>query len=61
MNTLYGITGIAVKAIETCENDMDEVNSFLAEYDGNIINIQPVPMLYGWTRFVITYKAREDT
>lgn len=57
MNNMLHITGIQVKAIEVNKNDVSEVNEFLAEYDGNIIDIQIIPMMYGISRFVITYKA----
>lgn len=60
MMLMYGITGIQVKAIETDHNDMTEVNRFLDEYDGNIIEIQTIPLLYGKARFVIVYKAKGD-
>ena len=59
MNNVFGITGIRVKAIEVDKNDLTKVNDFLEEYDGNIIDIQVIPMLYGVSRFVITYKAIE--
>ena len=60
MKNLYGITDIAVRAIRTEMTDMSPVNSFLEEYDGNIIDIQALPMLYGVTEFIITYKAKEN-
>ena len=58
-NTLFGFTGIQVKAIEVEKNDLTEVNDFLDEYNGNIIDIQVIGMLYGRSRFIITYKAFE--
>lgn len=57
MNNMLNIKGIQVKAIEVNKNDVSEVNEFLVEYDGNIIDIQIIPMMYGISRFVITYKA----
>lgn len=60
MNSIYGITGIQVEAIDVQGTDMTEVNLFLEEYDGNIISIQPNQMLYGVTRYIIVYKAKED-
>lgn len=59
MNNVFGITGIRVKAIEVEKNDLTKVNDFLGEYDGNIIDIQVIPMFQGFSRFVITYKAIE--
>ena len=55
MKSMFGITGIKVRAIEAGE-DMSEVNDFLKEHDGNIIDIQNSPMLYGVTKFIIIYK-----
>ena len=60
MNNVFGITGIRVKAIEVNKNNVAEVNEFLDEYDGNIIDVQIIPMLQGVSRFVIVYKAVED-
>lgn len=57
MNSMYGILGIQTKAIEVNQNDLTEVNEFLSEYDGNIINIQFIPMFQGFSRCIITYKA----
>ena len=57
---VYGITGIQVKAIEVNQNDLTEVNDFLLEYDGNIIDIQFIPMFHGVSRCIITYKVFED-
>lgn len=59
MNNVFGITGIRVNAIEVNQNDVTKVNDFLDEYDGNIIDIQIIPMFQGFSRFVITYKAIE--
>ena len=59
MNSMYGITGIQTKAILVDKNDLTEVNEFLDEYDGNIINIQFIPMFQGLSRCIITYKARD--
>ena len=60
MNNMYGITGIKVKIIEVNSRETKELDDFLAEYDGNIIDIQTVGMLYGVCKFIITYKAVED-
>lgn len=59
MNNVFGITGIRVKAIEVNKNDVKEVNEFLDEYDGYIIDVQIIPMFQGMSRFVIVYKAVE--
>ena len=59
MKNMFGYTGIHVKAIEVDKNDVTEVNEFLEEYDGNIIDIQIIPMFQGVSRFVIVYKAIE--
>ena len=59
MNNMYGITRIQTKAILVNMNDLSEVNGFLREYDGNIINIQFIPMLQGFSRCIIIYKAMD--
>lgn len=59
MTTFYGITGIQMKVIDVHGTDAMDVNLFLEEYDGNIIAIQTEQMLYGVTRYVIIYKAKE--
>lgn len=62
-NNIYGITGIRVKIISVinCVNllntlGMEKVNDFLAEYDGNIIDIQAMPVTDEVVKFIITYK-----
>ena len=60
MNNVFGITGIRVKAIEVNKNDVTEVNEFLNEYDGNIIDVQIIPMFQGVSRFVIVYKLENN-
>lgn len=59
MNNIYGITNIRVKAIEVEKNDLTKVNQFLKEHDGNIIDIQIIPMFQGFSRFIITYHEFE--
>lgn len=59
MTNLRGITGIRTKIIEVEGVNTDELNNFLEEYDGYIIDIQTVGMLYGWCKFIIIYKAVE--
>ena len=59
MGNIYGVTGVRVKAIEAPHEDLTEVNDFLDEYDGNIIDIQTSPMAYGVTKYIIVYKAIE--
>jgi hypothetical protein len=59
MNSLFGITGIQVRIIEVTHDHTEELNAFLEEYDGDIISIQPVGMMYGVCKFIITYKAIE--
>lgn len=62
MKNIYGLTGIRVKVICQPMNDLTakEVNRFLEEYDGNIIDIQVQPPMYDCDRYIITYKAVED-
>ena len=42
------------------KNDTSEVNAFLDEYDGNIIDIQIIPLFQGYSRWMIIYKAIEN-
>lgn len=60
MKNVYGITGMKVKIILVAHDDTKKLNEFLAEYDGNIIDIQTVGMLYGVCKFIITYKAFDE-
>ena len=61
MNKMFGITGIQVKRFDSsCYYKFeDEINNFLAEYDGNIIDIQYVTSNKGEKVFVV-YKAFEE-
>ena len=54
---MFGIHGIMVKVIDCKDDDVKDLNQFLDEYDGNIIDIKTVPMLYGITRYVVIYKG----
>ena len=60
MNNIFGITGIRTRSFQVEQNDTREVNAFLKEHDGNIIDIQIVTMLCGYSRWVIIYKKVED-
>lgn len=60
MNNIYGITNIRAKAFEVNKNDVAEVNKFLAEHDGDIIDIQIIPMFQGYSRWMVIYKAIES-
>lgn len=60
MKNLYGMTGIEVKIIEVYGNEVEELNNFLKEYDGNIIDVQAIGMFNGFAKFVIMYKATEN-
>lgn len=59
MAHLYGLTGLRIRAFEVQHEDTDEVNKFLEEYDGNIVDIDAVPMALGVTKIIVTYKAVE--
>ena len=63
MKSIYGITDIHVKGIiintGNGYNMMDEVNKFLEEYDGNIIDISYVGQFSGQVLVNITYKYKE--
>lgn len=64
MGSIYGVTDIHVKGIiiNTGNGDsmMDEVNKFLEEYDGNIIDISYVCQFCGQVLVNITYKYKEE-
>ena len=64
MKSIYGITDIHVKGIiintGNGDNMMDEVNKFLEEYDGNIIDISCVGQFSGQVLVNITYKYKEE-
>ena len=54
---LFGIRKIRVKAFEIDKNDTRKINEFLAQHDGKILNIEILPLLYGVSRWIITYQA----
>lgn len=56
MANIFGITGLKVAVIDAKSDNLDEVNSFMAEHDGDIVEIQTAQMMYGVTRFIITYR-----
>lgn len=60
MRNLYGITGLWVKVIDCKGDEVGELNRFLDEYNGNIVEIQTVPMAYGITRYVVIHKAFDE-
>ena len=59
MKNLCGITGIRVKTFVVEPNDNFELNTFLEEYDGKIIDISVAGMTLGLCTFVVTYKVVE--
>lgn len=61
MNNVFGITGIQTKVFEVNKNDVSEVNAFLKEYDGDIIDIQIIPMFQGFSRWAIIYREKENS
>ena len=59
MNNLYGIKGIKIKVFGNRVNEVNEVNSFLSKYDGNIIDIQIVnceASSYDFNKIMVIYK-----
>lgn len=59
MKSIYGITNICVKKIEMNFRDKEptkELNKFLQENNGNIIDIQYIGELYGIDDAIVTYK-----
>lgn len=60
MNNVFGITNIRAKAFEVNKNDVAEVNEFLAEHDGDIIDIQIIPMFQGYSRWMVIYHEAKE-
>ena len=59
MNKMYGITGIKVKFFVCQNTNADELNDFLEEYDGNIIDIQYQQNNFAVKQVMVVYKAVE--
>ena len=59
MNKMYGITGIKVKFFICKEEDVDKLNNFLEEYDGNIIDIQYQQNNFAVKQVMVVYKGIE--
>lgn len=59
MNDYRGIIGIQVKTINVIGNNNEEVNEFLEEYDGYIIDIKiiPSPNMCDVIKYIIIYQA----
>ena len=56
MNNLLGTKNIRTMAIEVNQNDLTKVNQFLNEHDGQVIDIQIIPLFQGMSRFIIIYQ-----
>lgn len=56
---MLGQEMIQVKVIDCFQDKVEELNDFLMEYSGNIVDIKPVQMFQGWTRYIVIYKAIE--
>lgn len=56
MRNLYGLTNLLVKVIDCKGDNVEELNRFLYEYNGSIVEIQTVAMMDGLTRYVVIYK-----
>ena len=56
MNNVFGITGIRVKFFVVDKN-ADELNDFLEEYDGNIIDIQYQQNDFAVKQVMVVYRA----
>ena len=60
MNRMFGITGIMVKFfVCTDEKSINELNHFLYEYDGNIIDIQYQQNQIAAKQVMVVYRAFE--
>lgn len=57
MPNFYGITHLKVKILEVTHDKTEELNVFLEEHNGNIVDIQTAPMMYGFCKFIIVYKG----
>lgn len=55
----YYPAGTQVKMIDIQGTNADELNDFLIEYEGFILDIKPMGLMHGLTRYVIIYKAFE--
>ena len=60
MKNLYGLTNLMVKVIDCEGDDVGELNKFLDEYNGNVVEIQAQQMMYGITRYIVIFKAIYD-
>ena len=49
-----------VKVIDCEGDDVGELNKFLDEYNGNVVEIQAQQMMYGITRYIVIFKAIYD-
>ncbi len=56
----YGMKNIQVKVIDCEKDDVLILNLFLDKYNGKIIDIKPVLMFSGWTRYVVVYQNEEE-
>lgn len=56
MNKMYGITGIRVKFFVCEKGNADEINNFLEEYDGDIIDIQYQQNNFAVKQVMVVYK-----
>lgn len=59
MNKMFGITGIQVRFFIS-EHNAKELNDFLKEYNGNIIDIQYQQNDFAVRQIMVVYKAFED-
>lgn len=60
MGNLFGLTNLLVKVIDCKGDEVGELNVFLDEYNGHIVEIQTIPMAYGITRYIIIFKGYEN-
>lgn len=55
----YYPVGTQIKMIDVQGINTDELNDFLIEYEGFILDIKPMSLFHGLTRFVVVYRAFE--
>ena len=58
MSNVFGITNLQIKTFDCFQDELTEVNEFLKEHNGDVVNIQTEAMLYGKTRYIITYREK---
>ena len=57
-NTFFGKKlQVRIFEVEKCDDEPNELNDFLAEQGGHIVDIQTNGMMYGYVKFIVIYEA----